>query len=80
MNTQDDTDFRAPAWHAQHPGRSERYPLCGTVGIDGRATHRVSVKLTTTCKKCLRILAAKEFAAKVLGPNVAIKPRRQASA
>jgi hypothetical protein len=75
MNLEDDT-FNAPAWHAQHPGRSERYPLCGTVGIDGRPTHRVSVKLTTTCKKCLRILAAKEFAAKVLGPNVGIEQPR----
>jgi len=53
----DNDVFRSPAWHAQHPGRSERYPLCGTVGVDGRPTHRVSVKLATTCKKCLKLLA-----------------------
>ena len=49
--------FRAPAWHAQHPGRSERYPLCGTVDLSGRPTHRVSLTLPVTCVKCLKALA-----------------------
>lgn len=49
--------FRVPAWHAQHPGRSERYPLCGTVNLDGRPTHRVSLTLPVTCAKCLKAVA-----------------------
>jgi hypothetical protein len=48
--------FRAPAWHAQHPGRSERYPLCGTVDRNGRVTHRVSLTLPVTCAKCQKAL------------------------
>lgn len=49
--------FRVPAWHAQHPGRSERYPLCGTVDVRGRPTHRVVKTLDVTCAKCLKKLA-----------------------
>ncbi len=49
-------DYRAPAWHAQHPNRSERYPLCGTVNWSGRPTHRVSLMVPTTCKKCLKAM------------------------
>ena len=52
-----DDGFRVPAWHAQHPNRSERYPLCGTVDVRGRPTHRVSLTLPTTCQKCLKALA-----------------------
>ena len=48
--------YRVPAWHAQHPNRSERYPLCGTVDVRGRPTHRVAKTLTVTCKKCLKAL------------------------
>jgi len=48
--------FRVPAWHAQHPGRSERYPLCGTVNLDGRVTHRVSATMVPTCMKCRKSL------------------------
>jgi len=49
--------FRVPAWHAQHPSRSERYPLCGTVDLRGRPTHRVSLTLPVTCKKCQKLVA-----------------------
>lgn len=49
--------FRVPAWHAQHPGRSERYPLCGTVDVRGRPTHRVVKTLDVTCAKCLKAVA-----------------------
>lgn len=49
--------FRVPAWHAQHPGRSERYPLCGTVDARGRPTHRVVKTLDVTCAKCLKAAA-----------------------
>ena len=49
--------FRVPAWHAQHPNRSERYPLCGTVDLRGRPTHRVVKTLEVTCAKCLKALA-----------------------
>lgn len=49
--------FRVPAWHAQHPNRSERYPLCGTVNMRGRPTHRVVKTLDVTCAKCLKALA-----------------------
>lgn len=48
---------RVPAWHAQHPNRSERYPLCGTVDVRGRPTHRVAKALNVTCAKCLKALA-----------------------
>jgi hypothetical protein len=78
MHTQDEVPTWG-RWHAPHPS-NPKAPLCGTVGEDGRPTHRVSVRLTTTCKRCLKLKAAQEFAAKVLGPNAAIKPRRQASA
>ena len=52
--------FRVPAWHAQHPNRSERYPLCGTVNLRGRPTHRVVKTLDVTCAKCLKKLARHE--------------------
>ena len=48
--------FRVPAWHAQHPGHSEKYPLCGTVNVRGRPTHRVSKTGPVTCAKCLKAL------------------------
>ncbi len=51
-----DDGFRVPAWHAQHPNRSERYPLCGTVNLRGRPTHRVATTLAVTCAKCLKAL------------------------
>ena len=51
-----DDEFRVPAWHAQHPNRSERYPLCGTVDVRGRPTHRVSLRLPVTCARCLKAL------------------------
>ena len=41
-------------WHAPHPADAKR-PLCGTVGEDGRPTHRVSTRLATTCKRCLML-------------------------
>lgn len=48
--------FRVPAWHAQHPRRSEAYPLCGTVNLRGRPTHRVVKAMNVTCAKCLKAL------------------------
>lgn len=54
-------------WHAPHPADQKR-PLCGTVGEDGRPTHRVSVRLATTCKRCLKLKAA-SAALPALGPN-----------
>ena len=57
--------FRSARWHAQHPNRSERFPLCGTVGEDGRPTHRVSKLLPVTCKRCLKLKAGIEFAEKL---------------
>lgn len=48
--------FRVPAWHAQHPGRSERYSLCGTVDVRGRPIQRVAKALAVTCAKCLKAL------------------------
>lgn len=48
--------FRVPAWHAQHPRRSEPYPLCGTVNLRGRPTHRVVKAMNVTCAKCLKAM------------------------
>jgi len=65
--------FRVPAWHAQHPNRSERYPLCGTVDVRGRPTHRVSLTLPVTCAKCLKALEnVKRHNDKVKGPPKAV--------
>lgn len=55
-------------WHAQHPGRSERFPLCGTVNLDGRVTHRVSLTLPVTCAKC------KKAVEKLKRPNARVQP------
>jgi hypothetical protein len=66
MNVDHDDTPTWGRWHAPHPTDQKR-PLCGTVGEDGRPTHRVSVRLATTCKRCLKLKASQEFAAKVLG-------------
>lgn len=53
----EDEFYRSMRWHAPNPQRPKE-PLCGTVGEDGRPTHRVSTTLTTTCKRCLKKMAA----------------------
>lgn len=39
-------------WHAPHPA-NPKLPACGTVGEDGRPTHRVATVLKVTCRRCL---------------------------
>ena len=39
-------------WHAPHPA-NQKLPACGTVGEDGRPTHRVATTLKVTCRRCL---------------------------
>ena len=65
----EDEFYRSMRWHAPNPQRPKE-PLCGTVGEDGRPTHRVSTTLTTTCKRCLKKMAALKT------PNDRIQPRR----
>lgn len=43
-------------WHAPHPSQPKQL-LCGTVGEDGRPTHRVSARLLVTCARCKAALA-----------------------
>jgi hypothetical protein len=54
-------------WHAPHPA-NPKLPACGTVGEDGRPTHRVAKTLTVTCARCKKVLA-KQLPARSEPPN-----------